>query len=133
MKWASFQTAFVAMNLCAPLTASGAPMPMLHVAEEISEAALQAGERAAPGVAPPICSFRIAGGVAGAKVSWEVKALRNDLRVRTHGAPVEREKAGPERGKYQHPEFYGQPPETGMDYNPAHERPLGRAPRTESP
>lgn len=97
------------------LTAVGAPMPMLHVAEEISEAALKSGEQSGPGVAPPICSFRIAGGVAGAKVSWEVKAVRNDLRMRLLGAPVEREKAAPERGKYQHPEYYGRPSERGMD------------------
>ncbi|MCC6358985.1 MAG: hypothetical protein IT450_09590 [Phycisphaerales bacterium] len=99
------------------LTAVGAPMPNLHVAEEISEAALAAGAQAEPGDAPPICTFRIAGGVPGAKVSWEVKAVRNDLRMRLHGAPVEPEKADPERGKYQHPEYYGQPPEMGVDYD----------------
>ncbi len=105
------------------LTAVGAPMPMLHVAEEISEEALAAGEQAEPGDAPPICWFRIAGGVAGAKVSWEVKAVRNDLRIRLYGAPVERDKTGPERGKYQHPEYYGQPPEMGMDYQAEQSRP----------
>ena len=101
------------------LTAVGAPMPMLHLAEEVTEAALAEGERAGPGVVPPICSFRIAGGAAGGKVSWRVEALRNDLRIRLHGAPVEREKTGPERGKYQHPEYYGQPPERGMDASSA--------------
>jgi hypothetical protein len=104
------------------LTAVGAPMPMLHVAEEISDEALRAGEEAGPGVAPPMCSFRIAGGVPGAKVSWEVKALRNDLRMRLHGAPVEREKTGPECGRYQHPEYYGQPAQMGMDYDAAPDR-----------
>lgn len=99
------------------LTAVGAAMPSLHIADEISAAALKAGEAAGPGVAPPTCSFRIAGGVAGGKVSWRVEAVRNDLRMRLHGAPVEREKTGPERGKYQHPEYYGQPPEKGMDYD----------------
>lgn len=98
------------------LTAVGAPMPMLHVAEEISEAALAEGERAGAGVVLPICSFRVAGGEPGAKVSWRVEAVRNDLRMRLHGAPVEQEKAGPERGKYQHPEYYGQEPERGIDY-----------------
>jgi hypothetical protein len=43
--------------------------------------------------------------------------------MRTHGAPAEREKTGPERGKYQHPELYGQPPEKGMNYDAEHERP----------
>ncbi len=97
------------------LTAVGTPMPLLHVAEEISEAALLAGEQAAPGVAPPICTFRIGGGIPGGRVSWRVEALRNDLRVRLHGAPVEREKGDPERGRYQHPEYYGKPVEMGMD------------------
>ncbi|MBM4107230.1 MAG: hypothetical protein FJ255_00185 [Phycisphaerae bacterium] len=97
------------------LTAVGAPMPMLHVAEEISEQALAAGERAGPGVAPPLCSFRVAGGVPGAKVCWRVEAVRNDPRMRLHGAPVERDKTGPERGKYQHPEYYGLPADLGID------------------
>lgn len=99
------------------LTAIGAAMPNLHVADEISEEALQTGELAGPDVAAPLCSFRIAGGSPGAKVSWEVKALRNDLWVRHHGAPVEADKQGPEKGTYQHPELYGQPPEKGMNYD----------------
>lgn len=55
------------------------------------------------------------------KVTWRVKDSRNDLRIRLHGAPVERDKTGLERGKYQHPELYGQPPEMGMDYHAEHE------------
>jgi hypothetical protein len=47
--------------------------------------------------------------------------VRNDLRMRLHGAPVEREKSGPERGKYQHPEYYGKPPELGADYRAEHD------------
>ena len=62
-------------------------------------------------------------GASGGKVSWEVKAVRNDRWVQQRGAPVEVEKQGPERGKYQHPEFYGQPPEKGMNYDAAGERP----------
>lgn len=41
--------------------------------------------------------------------------------MRLHGAPVEREKLGPERGKYQHPENYGLPREMGMDYDSTRE------------
>lgn len=100
------------------LTAIGAPMPHLHVAEEISGAALLAGMNANAGDPAPRCTFRIAGGAGGGRVSWRVEALRNDLRVRQHGAPVEREKAGPERGKYQHPEYYGLPAEMGMSARP---------------
>ena len=92
------------------LTAVGVAMPMVHLAEEINEAALKTGEQAGPSVAAPVCSFRIAGGVAERKVSWRVEALRNDLRMRLHGAAVEVDKTGSEHGKYQHPEYYGQPP-----------------------
>ena len=105
------------------LTAVGAPMPMLHVAKEIDEAALIAGARMEPGQVAPVCSFRISGGARGAKVSWRVEAVRNDLWVRTRGAPVEVEKQGLEKGTYQHPELYGQPPEKGMNYEAARERP----------
>src|SRR5205823_3609523 len=51
------------------LTAVGAPMPLLYVTQEISDAAMSSGSR---------CWFVIAGGVAGKKVCWEVKAVRND-------------------------------------------------------
>ena len=115
------------------LTAIGAPMPMLHVAEEISEEALKVGEQAGPGVAPPICWFRIAGGAPGAKVSWEVKALRNDLWVRTRGAPVEVDKEGLEKGTYQHPELYGQRKERGMNYDAKREESLARASESTGP
>ncbi len=51
--------------------------------------------------------FRIAGGHAGLKVSWEVKGVRNDAWVRAYGAPAEADKPAELRGKYQHPELYG--------------------------
>ncbi len=115
------------------LTGIGAPMPMLHVAVEIDEAALSAGANAEPGEAAPLCSFRIAGGAPGAKVSWEVKAVRNDRWVQQHGAPVEVEKHGVERGMYQHPELYGQPPERGLNYDAARERPEHGRPSPATP
>lgn len=97
------------------LTAVGAPMPMLHVAVEISEAMLAAGEKAAPGEDVPTCYFRISGGAPGAKVSWRVEAIRNDLWMRNRASPVEADKQGPEKGTYQHPEFYGLPAERGIN------------------
>jgi len=81
------------------LTPIGAPAPSLYVADEIQ------GN-----------SFRIAGGQEGLKVSWRVEAVRNDLWVRKHGAPVESEKLGNKRGKYLQPELYGQPKELGIHY-----------------
>ncbi|MFM9997038.1 MAG: hypothetical protein ACKVU4_14705 [Phycisphaerales bacterium] len=104
------------------LTAVGAPMPMLHVGTRIDEGALSAGAAAGPGAPAPACSFRIAGGAPGGAVSWRVEALRNDLRMRLRGAPVELDKIGVERGTYQHPEYYGQPAERGMDHRPSWDR-----------
>jgi hypothetical protein len=63
-----------------------------------------------------------AGGAPGAKVSWEVKALRNDLWCRQSAMSVEVEKQGLEKGTYQHPEFYGKPAEMGMNYAAPTER-----------
>lgn len=49
------------------------------------------------------------------KVSWEVKADRNDLRVR-YSKPMDVvEKDEFERGTYQRPELYGQPKEMGLE------------------
>src|SRR5205085_2362147 len=90
----------------------GAPMPMLHVATEVDEAALAKGENFNPGEDLPRCSFRIAGGVPLGKVSWRVEALRNDRWIQQHGAPVEEEKSGAEKGTYQHPHLYGEPDPT---------------------
>jgi len=91
------------------LTPIGAPMPMLHIASEIDAATLALAAKAAPGEPIPAASFRIAGGAPNAKVSWEVKAVRNDRWMQTHGAPVEQDKEGSERGRYQRPELYNQP------------------------
>jgi hypothetical protein len=98
------------------LTAIGAAMPLLHVAEEVSEDVLAQGARVGPGEAIPAVWFRIAGGSPNGKVSWEVKAVRNDRWVQSNGAPVETEKVEREKGTYQHPELYGQPPEKGVTY-----------------
>ncbi|MCC7436022.1 MAG: hypothetical protein IT363_15165 [Methanoregulaceae archaeon] len=53
--------------------------------------------------------FKIRTSEGNVKVSWEVKAVRNDLWVRRYGAPVEEMKLGLERKTYQHPELYGPP------------------------
>jgi hypothetical protein len=81
------------------LTPIGAAMPGLHIAQEIEDN-----------------SFRIAGGEPGMKVSWLITALRNDPYMQQNPQPVETEKRADERGLYQQPELYGQPP----DMVPAH-------------
>ena len=89
------------------LTSIGGPAPMLHVATEVE------GNR-----------FKVAGGTPNGKVSWEVKAKRNDRFVEVYGAPVERLKVGGEKGTYLRPELYGQPESKGQMYT---------APRTRQP
>jgi len=53
--------------------------------------------------------FKIAGGKAGSKVSWQVTGIRRDAYAEAHRIPVEEEKTGKERGRYLYPELYGQP------------------------
>ena len=93
------------------LTPIGGAMPNLHIAEEIDMSHDRSG-------------FRVAGGQPGLKVSWEVKAIRDDLYVRTHGAAVEVDKPESKRGTYLHPELYGQPESLGEYYiDPARQAP----------
>ncbi|MGC9024645.1 MAG: hypothetical protein ACP5NB_07445, partial [Chloroflexia bacterium] len=81
------------------LTAIGAPMPNLYIAQEIQ------GN-----------TFRIAGGVPGKKVSWEVTAVRNDPYIRDHPVQAEVDKPADEKDTYLYPEGYGRPKEMGLDY-----------------
>ena len=74
------------------LTAIGAPGPNLYVAEEIRDN-----------------RFKIAGGTPGMKVSWQVTGVRHDPYAQRYRIPVEQDKPDNERGKYLHPELYGQP------------------------
>jgi hypothetical protein len=111
--WIQLPNYFEAMNRDPSyhLTAVGAPMPNLHVAVEIQ------GNR-----------FKIAGGVPGKKVSWEVKAIRNDPWVKRYGFQTEQEKEDIFKGKYLQPELYGMPKEYGIHYHPEVER-LGLTPQ----
>jgi len=81
------------------LTAVGAPGPNLYIAQEIENN-----------------SFRIAGGNAGSKVSWQVTGIRQDAWANAHRIPVEVDKPERERGYYIHPELYGAPEEKGMEW-----------------
>ena len=62
------------------------------------------------------------------KVSWEVKAIRNDHWVQQYGYQTEQEKPRELQGKYLNPELYGQPKELGIHYHPEVEpqRPVER-------
>ncbi|MCL6624385.1 MAG: hypothetical protein K6T17_07200, partial [Fimbriimonadales bacterium] len=56
------------------------------------------------------------------KVSWEVKAIRNDRYVQKYGFQTVQEKEDEIKGKYVHPELYGMPKEYGIHYRPEMER-----------
>ena len=61
--------------------------------------------------------FQVRTSAPNTEVSWRVDADRNDLYVRNRPPKEVVDKEGSEKGKYQHPEFYGQPPEKGMNYD----------------
>jgi hypothetical protein len=103
--WVRLPNWFAAINkdFRYQLTPVGAPAPGLYVAQEMRSSA--AGSQ-----------FKIAGGPAGLKISWQVTALRNDPYVQAHGAPVVVDKPAGEQNTYLYPELYGQPPEKGLGY-----------------
>lgn len=74
------------------LTAVGAAMPGLHIAETLHDG-----------------RFVIAGGVDGGRVSWQVTGIRQDAWAEANRIPIEQDKPGNERGRYLHPEARGLP------------------------
>ena len=60
--------------------------------------------------------FRIAGGRAGLEVSWQVTGTRKDPWAEANRPAVEQDKPAAEQGTYLHPESYGQPEETGIEW-----------------
>jgi len=81
------------------LTAIGAPMPGLYIAEEI------ANNR-----------FKISGGTFGMKVSWQVTGIRQDAWANKNRIRVEEVKSEKERGHFLHPEVFGQSEERGISW-----------------
>ena len=81
------------------LTAVGGPGPGLYVAQEIQNN-----------------SFRIAGGAAGLKVSWQVTGVRQDAFAKANPLVVEVQKSERERGYYIQPQLFGQPPTKSIDW-----------------
>jgi hypothetical protein len=72
------------------LTPIGAAAPSLYIAAEIQDG-----------------HFKIAGGAAGLKVSWQVTGVRQDAWAKKNRIVSEREKVGDERGYYLHPDLFG--------------------------
>jgi hypothetical protein len=81
------------------LTSIGGSAPQLHVAAEVS------GNR-----------FRIAGGEAGAKISWQVTGVRQDAWAKAHPIEVEENKPVEDQGKYLHPEEHRVAEERGVGW-----------------
>lgn len=79
------------------LTAMGAPMPNLFIAQEVVSN-----------------SFVIAGGEPGLRVSWEVTGVRQDAFANANRLINEVEKTGDEKGRLMHPEAFGSPWEEGI-------------------
>jgi trimeric autotransporter adhesin len=79
------------------LTAVGGPGPGLYVAEEVHEN-----------------QFKIAGGKAGLKVSWQVTGVRHDAWANAHRIPTEEPKSARALGHYMHPELFGATAEKGI-------------------
>ena len=76
------------------LTAIGQASPDLFISEEI------ANNR-----------FKIAGGKADQRVSWQVTGIRQDAWANANRVQVEEDKTEAEQGKYLHPEAFGLPRE----------------------
>jgi hypothetical protein len=81
------------------LTPIGAPAPGLYIAEELTNN-----------------RFKVAGGVPGMKVSWQVTGIRQDAWANKHRIPVEENKAVKERGFYLNPDAFNQPEEKHIDW-----------------
>jgi hypothetical protein len=81
------------------LTPIGAPGQGLYIAEEVSNN-----------------QFRIAGGLPGAKVSWQVTGVRSDAAISNHPFKAIEDKPERERGYYLSPGAYGQPEERSVEW-----------------
>ena len=62
-------------------------------------------------------TFRIAGGKAGMKVSWQITGIRQDAYAVTNGIKVEERKTGEDIGRYLHPEAFGLPESRQINYD----------------
>jgi hypothetical protein len=80
------------------LTPIGRPGPNLYIAEEVQRN-----------------RFKIAGGTAGLRVSWQVSGVRHDPYAVANPIVVEEDKAPEEVGRYLQPEAYGLPSSMEID------------------
>jgi hypothetical protein len=85
----------------------------VHIAQELSEN-----------------RFKISGGKAGMKVSWQITGIRQDPWANSNRVAVEEDKVDKELGYYLHPEPYGQPEEESIEWA---RHPVARRLRKEAP
>ena len=97
--WVTMPDYFEALNqnFRYQLTAIAKPQPNLHIGKELS------GNR-----------FKIAGGRAGGRVSWQVTGIRHDAYANAHRIKVEEDKPPQEQGHYLHPELFEDPASDGL-------------------
>lgn len=88
------------------LTAIGAAMPNLYVAEEINNN-----------------TFVIGGGEANKKVSWQVTGVRQDKFANENRVVDEVEKEDYNKGRYLHPTLFGAPKSQGVHLRNPNEKP----------
>jgi hypothetical protein len=67
--------------------------------------------------------FQIRSSAPNVEVSWRIEADRDDLRIRANRPTDIREKSVNEKGKYQHPEYYGLSSELGLNQLLPHDYP----------
>jgi hypothetical protein len=60
--------------------------------------------------------FKVGGGRAGMRISWQITGIRQDAWSNAHRIPVEEQKNARERGHYLHPELYGAPAESSIEW-----------------
>ncbi len=96
------------------LTPIGSAAPDLHVKVKVADN-----------------RFAVAGGAKGQEVYWQLTGIRQDPYARAHPLVVESAKAGTERGRYLHPEVFGNPASKSIDA--LHARPLPAAAPTRAP
>ncbi len=97
--WVTLPAWFQALNeeFRYQLTCVGGYAPV-YIAEEINEN-----------------RFRVAGGTANLKVSWQVTGVRRDAYAKAHPLQVEEKKLPSQRGKYLHPIELGRPASAVLD------------------
>jgi hypothetical protein len=61
--------------------------------------------------------FEIATSIPNVKVSWEVKGVRNDARMKKYPFVAQQDKAPLQKGKYWDPSVYNQPESKGVSYD----------------